>query len=254
MQMKMKIYRIGLTGFLILMLTSTGCKKEEETPQFATLSFESEQVLEKLPSGLKNSSDPYAQECVDMIESAVDMSDFIGQMEVPPEAQKTSKKASVDTWYWTWNYMGEIWTFYWTYEEDNSKKYWSMEIQYGSGNRYKYIDAWEMKDGSAGEVSYNFNWTTAYYGDLGYSDLFWTYNWEINSAGDYDFSWYYESPETDCSYYMHYDIHLNDDGSGSIEYYFFDELFYQMEWDSAGNGSWIYTYGGENASGSWVAG
>lgn len=84
-----------------------------------------------------------------MIESAVDMSDFIGQMELSADAQKTSE----DTWSWTWNYLGQVWTYYRTYD-----------------------------------------------------------------ANDQDYE-----------YYMHYDIHLNDDGSGTIDYYFYDELFYHME-------------------------
>lgn len=255
--MKTMIFFNRLIWAMVILLIAAGCSKEEEeqqTPPTEQLSFDGEAVLDKLPAGLVNSGDSYAQECVSMIESAVDMSDFIGQMEVPSNAQKTAKKASGDTWMWTWNYMGEVWTFYWTYEEDSNKRYWTMEIQYGGGPRYNYIDAWEMKNGSGGQVVYNFNWTAAYGGEEDVADLYWTYDWTLNDDGDYDFSWTYDANDQEYDYYMDYDIHLNDDGSGTIDYYFYDELFYHMEWDAEGNGSWIYYAGGEQMSGTWAAG
>jgi len=241
--------------FLLLVFMFTGCNKEEdETPaNFAELSFDGQEVMDQLPEGLLNSNDEMARECVDMIEQALDMSAFQANLIVPDNAVRSSKKASGDTWYWTWNYMGEIWTFYWTYSEDAAKNYWNMQIQYGNGEKYDYITAWEYKDGSGGEVVYSFNWVLIYEDCDDYEDLHWTYHWNVDSSGNYHFGWTYDSDDLEVSYYLKYDIVVNADGSGMLDYYLNDSLFYHIEWDTAGNGSWIYYLGDYTQSGSWSA-
>lgn len=253
--MKTRFRVKGLTGLFLLLFMVVSCDKEEEgPPQFEAVSFDGQEVIDLLPAGLTSSDDEYAKECVSMIESALDMSTFMDGMEVPPDAQKTSKKGTSGTWSWGWNYMGQMWTFYWTYDEDNTKRYWTMEIQFGDGPRYDYISAWEMMDGSQGEVVYNFNWVAIYDGEEDYVDLYWKYTWRLDSAGDYYFSWYYDADDEEYDYYLMYDVIVKADGSGSVEYYFFDELYYQMLWDALGNGSWAYLFSGSNLSGTWTAG
>ncbi len=251
----MKIYLKGFIGLLILSLIVVGCDKEDELPTFEKLSFDGEEVLAKLPSGLTSSSDQYAQECVGLIEDALNMSSFIDNMDVPPNAQRSAKKGSGDTWTWTWAYGGQSFTFHWTFTEDNAKRYWSMDVSFGDGIQYDYIDAWEMKDGSGGEVVYNFNWV-AIYGDEpieDYVDLYWQYTWNLDSSGNYHFTWTYDTDDPEYAYFMHYDVVVNADGSGEIDYYFFGEPYYHMEWDTAGNGSWAYYFGGIESSGTWTA-
>ena len=46
----------------------------------------------------------------------------------------------------------------------------------------------------------------------------------------------------------------NADGSGFIDYYLEDVLFYHMEWDALGNGSWVYYLGDSELTGTWTAG
>jgi hypothetical protein len=249
-----------LKGWAVLFLFAVlfaGCnKEEEEVPEdIAKFSFDSQAVLDQLPEGLKSSEDDMAEECVSMIEGALDMSAFMDNMEVPDNAVKTSKKASGDTWQWTWSYMGETWTFYWTYDEDSSKKYWTMQIQYGAGAKYDYITAWVKKDGSGGQVIYSFNWVNIYDAQAtDYVDLHWIYNWSLDASGNYHIDWKYESSELEVENYMSYDILINADGSGTIDYYLNDVLFYHMEWDVAGNGSWVYYFGDMEQSGTWLAG
>ncbi len=243
---------------MIVAMMSTACQKdEEETPEFQQLSFDSEAVLEKLPDGLLNASDEYAQECVEMIEDALDMSGFIDNMEVPDNAVRSSKKASGDTWTWTFTSQGFTWTFFWTYEEDNSKRYWTMDIQFGEGPRYDYVQAWEWKDGHGGEVIYNFNWLYIYEGDTyesEYEGLYWRYQWEQKADGSYEFSWHYDASDEEYNYFMRYEVTINSDGSGQIDYYFYDDPYYHMEWDATGAGSWAYYFGGTEMSGTWPAG
>jgi hypothetical protein len=249
----------GLAGFLLLACFTVGCNKEEDTPpeEAQTLSFNSEEVLAVVPDGLKNSNDSYAQDCYSFIETAADMSSFIDNMEVPPDAQRSAKKSaySTDTWQWTWNYGGESFTFYWTYEERNSKRYWTMEIQYGSGPRYDYISAWENSDGTQGEVTYNFGWAGIYSGESveEYEFIYWRYTWNKDSSGAYHLEFKWDGDDAEYDYYTQYDVMINADGSGTIDYYMMGQLFYHMEWDILGNGSWVYYIDGEEfMSGLWV--
>ncbi len=239
---------------LLSILAFTGCNKDEVPGDYETLSFDKQEILDKIPAAMKNSDDTYAQQAVNGIESAIDMSSFIDDMEPPEDAIPSSKKASGDTWMWTVSDGQMSYTFYWTYEEDDLKKYWYMDIQFNDGDRYEYIYAWESKDGKEGVIMYNFNWAQAYYGqNQGYEDLYYKYNWSVDDSGNYSFGWNYESGDEQVDYFLQYAIEVNDDGSGSIKYYSMDELFYEMEWDAAGNGSWAYYSGGsESMSGSWT--
>lgn len=253
--MKAKYYLKGVLGFLLLVVVAVGCKKEDEVPEFEALSFDGQEVLAMLPAGLTSSDDEYAQDCVSWIESVVDMSSFIGNMAVPEGAQKTAKKSSAggDTWSWTWSYGGESFTFYWTYDEDNSKRYWSMDIQFGSGPMYDYIDAWETLDGTQGEVTYNFNWVVIYDGDpMDYEDLYWQYSWTLDSSGAYHLHWWWDSSDPEFDFFLHYEVIIYADGSGTIDYYSMDTLFYHMEWDVLGNGSWAWYFGDSSLTGNWT--
>jgi len=227
----------------------SSCNKD--TPPTEMISFDSEEIMDNVPDGLLNSTDSYAEQCVSGIETALDMSSFMSDMEPPDDAIRTLKGGS--TWQWTvTNFMYTI-TFYWTYEEDSEKRYWTMEIKFGDGESYPYITAWETKDGSEGEIQYNFGWTAAYQSVEDYEDLYWKYHWNKDASGNYTFTWNYESSDDTYQYYLSYEVVVNADGSGSINYYSMDVLFYHMEWDSLGNGSYTYYYSGtQEISGSWT--
>ncbi|MCK4992935.1 MAG: hypothetical protein KAS29_20700 [Bacteroidales bacterium] len=104
-------YRILLRGWLITFIFAVlfaGCNKEDDLPpDFKELSFTDQEVLDRLPDGLLASNDPKAQECVIMIQEALDMSAFQDNLEVPDNAQRLSKKASGDTWSWTFSYRAK---------------------------------------------------------------------------------------------------------------------------------------------------
>jgi len=182
------------------------------------------------------------------------MSSFMANMTPPENATRTGKKASGDTWSWTWSYGGFSYTFYWTYEEDNTKNYWNIEIQFGDGPRYDYITAWEMQDGSGGQLQFNFAWTYIYEGSEDYEDFFWTYTWAVDGNDNYNFHMYWDSSESGYEYDLNYDIVINANGSGYVNEYLEDVLFYEAQWDAAGNGSWAYHFGDYTTSGSWTAG
>ncbi len=250
----------GLTALLMLALFISGCNKEDVPPDdFKQLSFDSEEVMDLLPDGLKNSNDENAQACVSYVESALDMAGFIDNMEVPDDATRSLSKSSngADTWQWSWNYGGESFTFYWSYEERSGKRYWAMDISYNNGPRYNYIDAWETEDGNQGEVIYNWGWAAIYGGeDVDDAEfLYWKYAWNKDSSGAYHLNFYMDGYDDEYDYLVQYDVVVNADGSGSVDYYMEDEVFYHMEWDVLGNGLWVYySEGVEFLSGSWLAG
>ncbi len=251
-------YMKGLTGLLLLAVVATGCRKEEDPAEFEKLSFDAGEVLAKLPSGLTGSNDPSAIECIGHIESALDMSAFITSMEVPADAEKSNKESTTDgdEWYWTLFHEGKNFTLYWIFDEDASGKNWSMEIQYGAGPGYDFIDAWESGDGSKGEVKYNFTWSYIDNAESGgdYQESFWQYSWDTDVSGRYMFNRYYESEDPGFNFYLHYELVINPDGSGTIDYFSLDSLFYHAEWDVPGNGSSIYYLGDFLQPGSWTTG
>jgi hypothetical protein len=255
--MKKQVLFQGLAALMLMALITTACTKEEDPPEdLQKLSFDSEAVLDMVPDGLKNSDDEYAQSCYSYIESAVDMSQFIDNMEVPDNAQKSQSKATgAETWQWTWNYGGESFTFYWSYEESGGKRLWTMDIQYGSGPRYSYIDAWEYTDGTGGEVTYNFGWAAAMDGEpIGDDEfLYWKYTWSLDSSGAYHLDFKWDADDAEYDYYILYETVINADGSGTVDYFMAGALFYHMEWDVLGNGAWVYYIdGAEFMSGLWT--
>jgi len=253
--MKTKAHVKGCVGIVMISLILFGCGKDEVVnPEFQNMTFESQEVLDKLPAGLLNSSDEHAEECISMIEDALDMSQFIENMDVPEGAEKVAKKSSSNTWRWSFYADGYNYTFYWTYSEDATKHYWTMEIEVEGASKYAYIQAWEYKDGSGGQVKYNFNWVAAAYESTEYEDIYWTYTWTLDGSGNYHFTMTWDADDGMEDYYLSYEVLVNDDGSGSIEYWLMGYLVYEMAWDALGNGTWAYYSGGEELmSGSWSA-
>ncbi len=258
-----KFYKYFLPILLVIAIAFvTGCKKDDdETPTFESLSFTEEEIINKIPEGLKNSTDENAQACVDAIESAADWSLFYGSLTPPDNAVKVDNKStsSEGTWKWSYNYDGvHVITYYWTYEETATKHMWTMDIQWDDGPLFNFIDAWELKDGTQGEVKYNFQWACAYenqYYEDCYDDIFWIYTWNKNANGVINFTFKYESSEVEYSYYYKYELVLNPNGSGTLDYYWLDDYWhYHYEWDALGNGSWVWYTEGSTISGegSWT--
>jgi hypothetical protein len=254
-------HTIKITTLLLLVLAFVvSCSKDDSTDsggQYEAFAFQADEVINKVPQGLKNSDNPYAEDCYEAIEQAVDMSSFVALMEPPANAQVVNTKSTEGsvTYTWTETYDGQTYTYIWIYSDDATKNYYTMQIQINGGPIYNFVDAWEFKDGNKGQVKFNFNYIyCSYYTDYEFEceDLYWTYTWEITASGRYNFSYYIDSGIDDYSYSLRIDIVLEADGSGSIDYYSADELFWHMEWDSIGNGSYTYYYGGYEESGSWT--
>ena len=242
--------------FSLAMIFTIGCKKdkdeEKETPVFEEISIDQEEILDNVPVGLKESTNEYASGLYSYIESCVDMSTFISTMTPPENAQKVNLKTSQVTYKWSISYQDGTLAYYWTYHEDATKDYWDMEIQFNDGPKYPYITAWQLKDGSQGEINFNFNWVYAQYEMEDFDDIYYTYTWKITSAGKYYFDYYVESNDDIADYALHLSLVLNEDGSGTFNYYSADVLFYSYLWDSYGNGSYTYYLMEPPITGTWT--
>lgn len=259
-----KFYKYFVPLFLVVVLAFvTGCKKDDdkEVPAFGGLSLTEEEIISKIPAGLKASTDENAQACVDAIESAADWSSFYDELTPPENAVKVNNKSTAGegTWKWSYPYQETTITYYWTYEETATKHTWTMEIQFGDGPLYSFIEAWELKDGTQGEVKYNIQWACFYYDEYyeeqyeDCEDLYWKYTWNKNASGVINFTFIWESSDTEYPYYVKYELVLNPDGSGTLDYYSAGGYtHWHYEWDADGNGSWVWYYGDSTMSGSWT--
>lgn len=233
--------------FSLAILLTNGCKKdkdddkEETKPDFKEVAFDKAEILDNVPVGIKESANEYASGLYAYIQSAVNMSSFINSMKPPDNAQKVNlKSASSDTYKWSISYEGETLTYYWTYSEDASKDYWDMQIQFNDGPIYDYIKAWQTKDGEKGEIKFNFNWAYAEYGLEETEIYYWIYDWDFTVDGKYYFNYYIQASDDSYNYEIKCNLVLNSDGSGTLDYYFYDTHYYHYLWDNYGNGSVTY--------------
>lgn len=251
----MKNQKIILSVLMTLFVLNFSCSKDDEpeVKEFETIGFDSEAVIEKLPDGLKNSDNEYARMAVDYVESTADWSDFSDQLIPPEDAVKTGKKSS-ETYTWTWNYGGAyVLTMWWTYHDDSEKNYWDIDIQYGGEDRYNYLQAWESKDNSSGQIKYNYQWACAMDDNPSECEnLFWIYDWSIDENENCTFNQIVEAEEDAYAESLRYETIVNNDGAGSVKYYMYGELFYEITWDSAGNGSYTHYLGEDSFSGTWT--
>jgi hypothetical protein len=235
----------ALLALFILSLTFS-CSKDKDddvkqTPE--TLQFSKEEIINVLPAALKTSENEHAQDLVDYVKSAVDMSAFFDQLTPPENAQRISSKSGSIQYKWKYmDYAGGSISMYWTYSENSSKNTWSLEIQYNNGPRYKYIDAWQNKDKSAGEIKYNFMWVCAYQSSgTDCQEVYYIYQWNKSSNGTYTFKWFWEAAGYN-GYFWQYDLVINPDGSGTLELTSYGEKWYYYQWNAQGHGSVTYYF------------
>src|SRR5210317_677141 len=123
--MKKHFFIKGWVLILSLAFVTFSCNKQSnDIPPSEGLTLDTQEVIDKLPQAMLNSNDQYAQQCVNDIESALDMSGIMDDLVPPEDAMRSSKKAIAgDTWKWSISDGMMTYTFYWTYEEVNGKRY-----------------------------------------------------------------------------------------------------------------------------------
>lgn len=238
----------------VFALFVTGCNKDEDdnpekTQDPTSLCFDSVGVIKQLPPDLLASDNDVAKEVVGMVSTATDWSAFDSYF-TPPDNAVLLKNSSI-TYTWTISSGNESITYWWTFEEDETTYYWTLELQINEGVRAPFIRSWEKIDGSAGEVRYNFNWLD-YASEEDFEEIEYVYAYSVSASGDYSFTMTVESDMEEYDNVMRYEVLVNADGSGTINYYTGGVLFYHAEWDAAGNGSVTYYLGTTEMTESWT--
>jgi hypothetical protein len=257
---KFNKYVLPLLLIILMAFVSTCKKDEEEPPTFQSLTFNEEEIIDRIPDAMVASNDENAEACVDAIEFAADWSAFYDFFTPADNATKVASKStnSEGTWKYTYTWAGGyVVTFYWTYEETSTKDMWTLEAQYNDGPLYSFIEAWQLKDGTQGEIKYNFSWwTCAYYegNTEDCIDVYYIFTWNKNTSGVINYTCTYETSDTEYPYYLKYELVSNPDGSGTVDYYSAGgSIHWHYEWDALGNGTWVWYMSGDiYGSGSWT--
>ena len=238
--MKALKFLILFTTIFSLVIVSS-CKKDDDVdPNNNAPTCEAKTV--EVPEAMANSSDPGVQQAVGYMEMVNGMGGYTGMMTPPSKSSAVTnfKDGGTEVYTWEINEGNTNCTFTLRVTETATMYSWEMIIDGTMEgmvfNNFTYIRAEEMKDGSSGEI-------TIYDPETG--NILITMSW-YTSGGATHFT--YEMPG-----YMLLTIVVNGNGSGYVEYSFWDNnqwaLYFKAQWDASGHGHWWDYYSG--TEGSW---
>ncbi len=226
------VYAISMIMFFAVL---TGCDKEEVAPGGGIEKqpdIAQNGVLISTPEGLKNSENPFAQQIMGLFNSVNAVGDYM-KLFRPPSGAVTFQSGINGASAWTWN-AGNV--QYWlVYYESGGKYIWKLDADQGSG-REKFIYVEEAQDEKSGQADFYVPGQPAIH-----------YTWNYDDDGNLNCEITYKGPEGNIKV----DAVVNQDGSGSMEYYLNNELFLAAQWNKDGSGTWtIYTDSG-TFTGQW---
>jgi hypothetical protein len=220
-----------------------GCSKDDDdTPAGEAQKFEVKSV--QVPKAMSQSNDPGAQMAVAYINLINNMASYSAMMNPPGKSSMIHYKDDGETYTWEVDDTSGKYTVTLRIWKSDYKTVWEM---YVTGTldghqlvNFKYIDAFQLNDGTGGSlVVYDFdsgNW---------YMDITWTD--DGNGNADLTFTVFEETK-------LHIAVHS--DGSGSLEYseWMMNAFWvtYKAQWKSSGHGQWwMYESGVTTDQGSW---
>lgn len=251
---------VKITLFSALLFFAASCKKDEVKPTTtsldnATLSLASESQIVTPPTGLANSKDQYAMQAASYINSINGMTSYLSYMKAPSNAVKSNtqivaKNGRVAT-------AGDSETWTWSDSQGNSVGYQISETtdsyvfdiflkSSGTADWLKYFHAEEKKDKSSGLM-----YILDIFGIEGSntSAKLFDYTWSLSGTS---FKFKMTSDFEDFEIDLTYDTKTK---AGEVVYYIDSEKWYDMKWDTNGNGSWtVYdtSDGTVEDSGTWT--
>lgn len=248
--MKKTFLLVAITLFIF------SCSEEEvdnnQSLEKATLSIAEKDDVVEVPSGLQTSDDPYAMQVNTWVQTANAMSQYFGYFEIPEEAEKVDDPivpANGRANLTTEEYLVYKWTdpqsdYGVAYQVSQEVDKYIFQIFFklpDDPNWYKYVEAEEQKDESAGSF--------VVYGAFNKSSsALLEYNWTYDD-GTFSFNMINNSST------FEFEMVVNEEtGAGEIKYYSEGKLDSYMKWDGVGNGSWkVYNSEGElDSEGSWT--
>jgi hypothetical protein len=246
----MKFWRLSgwLSGLLVLSLV-IGCGDDDDDsttgpgPQGPPDVAMNEITV---PSGLENVQDPMAQQALQYILGANSFTNWASYFD--PDKKSVGAALDGPPWTETWTENGLTITM--TIDEDESGYYWDIVLD-GTDGEYEYdeflfIESWQTTDGTTGEM-------LIYDPETQTGDELFSWAWDTASDGTYTL----EMADYDAGEKIV--IIINPDGSGSLDYYYWDDveeewvLSFGFSWDADGDGEWTeYNEDGSVAdSGDW---
>lgn len=170
---KFKLFYLLLAAPLIL---SVSCSKDEPEPEKTYIEpvASSRTNVVDMPTGLQNSTDPYAALASSWIQTANGLAAYGSSFSVPGNAQIGGDKSSGSVYFWT---LGDSISYWMTFTELVDKYTWKYEFASTNVPRFTHIEAEELKTGKEG------SWTI--FSPVGNRTIIWDYNWEVNTSNDF---------------------------------------------------------------------
>lgn len=254
----MKISKLLL---LVVAALAFACSSDDDKPglEKQTLSFAANQEVITAPAGLQASEDEQAQTALYWIQNANSMSQFLSYMQVPAGAAKSNDRITASNG--RVNASGDVVVYIWSdpngdgdvaYQISETSDSYVFEVFLRIADVQPdwtlFFHAEEKKDRSSGFM----NVYDAIMSDDPTVILF-AYNW--TRSGDL-FTLIFSAPDEDPEFNYSVTLVINEKTkAGSVTYKTDNVKDFEMTWDAAGNGTWIYydEEGGIDQEGSWTA-
>lgn len=226
---------ICLVGFIALFSSCSKDNDEQVAPennlQDAQVGLFGEDAREiMVPEAMQQSADPHATAVNAYILNATMMPSLYSTLFVMPEEGVEKRSAPITASnarvaasdYWVYEWGTDTTSIAYQFYEEGDQQFFEMFMRTESKGYLKWMEIVQSKDGKEGVMKM--------FDDAGES-MVWT--WEVRADESYYFT-YRSNNEDD----YRYEIISNKDLSGSIKSYSAGNLDMEMNWDSAGNGSW----------------
>ncbi|MEN7549095.1 hypothetical protein AAG747_14325 [Rapidithrix thailandica] len=252
-KLKFFVYALFITPLLL-----TSCSKDDDDPQPAKLEdvkFALKEDFEEItaPQNLQKSEDPNAQQVLGYIQQANSFKSYMNFFTIPEGAEKSNtpinaaggRVTSGEYLVYKWSYDGL--TIAYQVSQQGNEYVFEAFINDGEGSStlVKYIEARQSTDGKKGSMKVFDFYDLDDNGKL--DDVTANYIWEHRDNGSIYFKFDFGNDA------LVYELEVNADASGKVQYYIEGELYYFVEWDAQGNGSWkYYSEGKVVESDSWT--
>jgi len=229
-------YAVFFAGMLLLLFS---CKKEkEEILTYRNLSFNPSFLSERIPSGLKTSSNLHARLVYDDIADMLDWSEFSDQLILPEDAVKLNSDNSRLKYQWNKNTGSSLLTINLVFSKEGSDFRWDEKIQYGTGMANEYLSIKESSDKKDGSLDYNVYWFCGWEQLTSSCEAVMKhYTWTFKDDGGIFYSLTGAEPSSDAGQPIEFRLNLNPDGTGN-SMAVAGTFYYTAAWDSLGNGTY----------------
>jgi hypothetical protein len=221
-------------SFLFLLIFAMSCSNDDEVKKSeGKFSFSSEEPIFNVPSKMQNSDNEHALMASSYIQMANGMTSYVGYFNPPQGAKKSSQPivaenariASIQTTYevYEWEYGKTTIAYQWSEQAG----FYVFEVFFkeaGSGYR-KYLVAKEKKDRSVGSLDYY---------DISTTNSNPILQWKWVRAGDVITLEYFADS------FKLVIVSNTKTNAGEVTYFANGKLFYEYQWDKAGNGSYTF--------------